>query len=391
MQKHSATTEHHGRYEVLDGMRGIAAITVMLYHYSKHLDHPIFGGAGTAVDLFFILSGFVISYSYGARLQSGMGYFEYVMKRVIRIYPMFIMGVIIGVPVLYLLARAGVATAPMRSIAGSLFYNSVFMPDFNNFQVRNMGANDGTLGEVFPTDPPAWSLFFEMVASFAFPFLYNLKQKSLIGIIIVSFSGYVIFSLVNALLNYQNWFNLDGGWGVTNFLNGFPRVFFGFSFGILLHSFADDKRLVKLRNVGRRFITHPYIVYLLLIVIFAIPKMVKGMYPAFVIAVAAPLLVYIGSMLPCRGYINVKLARFLGWISFPLYCLHFPIGLGVFFFAAKDGYSKDLAAIVSVGLTFLVSIVATKLYEEPVRKYFSKKLSGAVRQPVQIVSLDPIV
>jgi peptidoglycan/LPS O-acetylase OafA/YrhL len=390
MSKRSATTAHHGRYEVLDGMRGIAAITVMLYHYSKHLDHPIFGGAGTAVDLFFILSGFVISYSYGARLQNGMSYFEYAMKRLIRIYPMFIIGVILGVPVLYVLARAGLATTPVRSIAGGLFYNSAFMPDFNSFQVYNMGASDGTLGEIFPTNPPAWSLFFEMIASFAFPFLYNLKQKNLIRIIVVSFLVYVILSLVNALLNYQYWFNLDGGWGLRNFLNGFPRVFFGFSFGILLHSLADDKRLAKLRNLGGRFITHPYIVYLLLIVIFAIPKMVKGMYPAFVIAVAAPFLVYIGSTLPCKGNVNTKIARFLGWISFPIYCLHFPIGLAVFFFAEKSGYSKNFAALVSIGLTFLVSIVVTKLYEEPVRRYFSKRLSGVLRPPVQIASLDPI-
>jgi peptidoglycan/LPS O-acetylase OafA/YrhL len=220
--------------------------------------------------------------------------------------------------------------------------------------------------------------------------LFKLKQKNLIIVIVVSFSAYLMLSLVNALLNYQYWFDLDGGWGLKNFLNGFPRVFFGFSFGILLHSLAGDKRLDKLRTFGGRFITHPYMVYLLLIVIFAIPKMVKGMYPAFVIAVAAPFLVYIGSTISCKGNISRKTARFLGWISFPIYCLHFPIGRAVFFFAEKNGYSENLAALVSIGLTFLVSIVATRLYEEPVRRYFSKKLSGALRPPVRIAGLDPI-
>ena len=69
----------HSRYDALDGLRGIAAIAVMLLHISQG---AIFKNAYVAVDLFFMLSGFVIAHSYRARLIGGMTASEYIKRRV---------------------------------------------------------------------------------------------------------------------------------------------------------------------------------------------------------------------------------------------------------------------------------------------------------------------
>src|ERR1700683_2829054 len=155
MSLQSDGTTGETRYYVLDGMRGIAAIAVMIYHFSLDTGSVFLINADLAVDFFFILSGFVIAHSYGGRLRNGMNPLEYIGKRLIRLYPMFVLGILIGAPVLFLLERAGAANAPARFIVGSVLYNLLFLPDISNFQN----------GELFPANPPAWSLFFEMIAS----------------------------------------------------------------------------------------------------------------------------------------------------------------------------------------------------------------------------------
>jgi len=379
-------TPNHSRLEVLDGMRGVAAISVMVFHYHQ----PLLKNGFIAVDLFFMLSGFVLAHSYGARLQSNMGFFEYILKRIIRLYPMFLLGIVVGAPVLCLFAKSGLAANSMRSIAGSIFYNFMFMPDINSFDVREVGAAGVTTGYIFPINPPSWSLFFEMVASFAFPFLFKLNQKNLIRVTLFSFAAFLLYGFVYSFLNYHYAFDLNEGWRASTFTEGFPRVFFGFPFGILLYSLIDDARLDKLRAVAGRLISHPYPLYLLIIFVFAVPCWAKGLYSAFILAVVAPCLIYLGATISCKGSINVKVARFLGWISYPVYCLHYPIGRAVFLLSDKAHYSKGFAFLTSIILTFILSIIFTKLYEEPVRAYLSKRLSGFFRSRIPTVEVDEV-
>jgi peptidoglycan/LPS O-acetylase OafA/YrhL len=356
------------RFDVLDGMRGIAAISVMMHHYNYALlDH-----AGLAVDLFFMLSGFVIAHSYGKRLLQGMSFSQYLGARLIRLYPMFFMGLLIGTPVLYLLQKVGLATSPARFIAGSLFYNLLLVPDLNSFGIYNFGGSSPSVGEIFPVNPPAWSLFFEMIASIAFVFLFKARSSTLIRIVVFCYAALVLDGLVHAFLDYHYAFALDAGWGSDNLVGGFPRVFFGFSVGLLLYSFAGDTKFSKLRAFVERRIKHPYL-YILLISVFAFPKELFGIYPALVLAIAAPGLVFLGSMVSCSGVVSGNIAKFLGWMSYPIYCLHFPIGRAVFLQADEGHYSKSFAVFASIAVTLVVSAILTKFCEEPIRAYLSRK------------------
>ena len=87
------------RYEILDGLRGVAAVLVVLFHlletYSNGQSTQIINHGYLAVDFFFVLSGFVIGYAYDDRWDkmSTWGFFK---RRLVRLQPMVIMGTVVG-------------------------------------------------------------------------------------------------------------------------------------------------------------------------------------------------------------------------------------------------------------------------------------------------------
>ncbi|TIW52974.1 MAG: acyltransferase, partial [Mesorhizobium sp.] len=81
-------------YLNLDALRGVAAISVMLYHFSPFIaDGKVLPSSYLAVDLFFLLSGFVIAHAYDRKIESGMGFGTF---RLIRLYPLYLAGTLLG-------------------------------------------------------------------------------------------------------------------------------------------------------------------------------------------------------------------------------------------------------------------------------------------------------
>ena len=81
-----------GRYRAIDGFRFMAAIGVVLLHYVRYSEHlwwkDIFEKCYVFVDLFFIISGFVIAAAYGESLRNGRQYLGFLQNRLARIYPL---------------------------------------------------------------------------------------------------------------------------------------------------------------------------------------------------------------------------------------------------------------------------------------------------------------
>ena len=87
-------------YEILDGLRGVAALTVVLFHTCEayaggSVFHQVINHGYMAVDFFFLLSGFVVAYAYDDR-WGVMTQWEFYKRRLIRLQPMVIMGSVIG-------------------------------------------------------------------------------------------------------------------------------------------------------------------------------------------------------------------------------------------------------------------------------------------------------
>ena len=93
-------------FATLDGLRGIAAIVVVIFHDLSPFDlDSLIPHAPLAVDFFFCLSGFVVAYAYEKRLLGTMSFADFVAVRIIRLYPLILAGLLLGAVVFVL--RAG--------------------------------------------------------------------------------------------------------------------------------------------------------------------------------------------------------------------------------------------------------------------------------------------
>ena len=372
----SATSE---RYDALDGLRGVAAIAVMISHLSQE---TLFKNAYEAVDLFFMLSGFVIAHSYGERLLNGMTNFDYIKRRVIRLYPMLLISLLIGLPIFIEAGAVGLSTYPARDVISATLDNLFLAPYISEFGAASMtgiraaSTADFTIGAIFPSNPPAWSLFYEMLASLVFVVIVRLSTKSVLKIII---SCAVLLVAAGALTNFDSHghglIDFEQGWSGTRLDGGFFRIGFGFLVGVFLY--RRKTGLAKAATaIIPRALSNIYWLYALVLLLFLFPMSLRGLYPMLIIFCVAPWLVTFGSTLRCTSKIEISVARFLGWLSYPVYLLHYPIGQAVFMLMGKPNENPAVPMLVTCALTIVSAIVLTKFVEEPMRAFLSRRFIG---------------
>jgi len=133
------------RFHVLDGMRGVAAILVMLVHYYSDFYLRCLKNTFLAVDFFFVLSGFVIFHAYGEKLLNGLAASEYLARRVGRLYPMLALGLLIGLPAFYVHTVSSPGDYTRHDIVSTLASNFAMLPYIRGKM------------HLFPSDLPLWS------------------------------------------------------------------------------------------------------------------------------------------------------------------------------------------------------------------------------------------
>jgi peptidoglycan/LPS O-acetylase OafA/YrhL len=152
-------TDKARRFVVLDFYRFFAALGVFIFHLKlidKEISSAWNGSFGLFVDMFFILSGFVISYSYPAKSTGTQSYFRFMIRRVARIYPLHVLTLLLFVG----LTLLGVADSTLTS-TGNL---SDFF--YNLFLVQAWGVTDH-----LSFNSPAWSISAELFCYILFPVL----------------------------------------------------------------------------------------------------------------------------------------------------------------------------------------------------------------------------
>ena len=349
------------RVAALDGLRGVAAFAVLLLHASEifrlnWVPHQAF----TAVDFFFLLSGYVIAQTYDARLTR-TGPVEFVMRRVIRLYPLVFVGVALGVVVL----AAGVLQKGEHSLAqvaldGALACLLLPSLDLDSLQLR-----------VFDLDPPLWSLTFEFVANllYAFGFAFLLQRSRLVLLVAASAAALCLCAL---MLN-------RGSFGLDYFHLASFRVLTSFFLGVL---FARSAILKHLKGS-----ISPLVLMFVVAVISAILFNTQGddgLIYIVTIYVAFPILFVVTLMTrPLQGAAR-NLSMLAGEISYPLYIVHHPICRAVshllFVFRASEGVRFGVMAVLTVVIVAL-SFGFSRLYDQPVRAWLQSRLAfGSARR-----------
>ena len=374
-----ADTKPH--YELLDGLRGVAAILVLFYHIFEGFSFAeVTNGAGDgiirtlnhghiAVDFFFILSGFVISYAYDDRWNK-MNTWQFFKRRLIRLHPMLIMGAIIGC-----LAFASVGferwdgtTAPTGWVMTALLLTMFMIP-----AVRGLPDEVRGNGEMFPLNGPGWSLFFEYIGNIS----YALFMRRMSTRILTTFT--ILLGIAHAWFfigNVSGYDMIGVGWTIdeVNFWGGLVRMLFPFSMGMLL------ARTFKPRKIKGVF----WICSIALVVLFSIPYIassgsisLNSLYEFICIAFIFPMLVWLGACGTASGTTG-KMNRVLGELSYPLYIVHYPIMYIFYAWLIKNNiYTLDnclgVAALVIVS-SIALAFLCLKLYDEPVRRWLTRKL-----------------
>lgn len=373
----AAFTDSKPHYELLDGLRGVAALLVLWYHVHEGFafagGFPTVGGINhgyLAVDFFFMLSGFVIGYAYDDRWKSTLTTGNFFKRRLIRLHPMVVMGALLGA--VSFLLQGSVQWDGTHISAGmvalSLLCALFFIP-----AVPGCGYEVRGNGEAFPLNGPAWSLFFEYIGNLLYAlFIRRLSTKALTGLVVLLGAGLAAF----ACLDLSGYGNLGVGWTMQDagFFSGLLRMLFPFSMGILL-----SRRFRPMKIKGAFWICS-----LLLLCLFLVPYIpgekpfsLNGAYETFCILVMFPLLVWAGASGKTTDALSSRVCKFLGDISFPLYITHYPTMYLFYAWLIKSQlYTLADTWMVAIGVcvwNVLIAYACLKLYDEPVRKWLAQR------------------
>ena len=340
-------------FEILDGLRGVAAISVVIFHFMEWIftdpSQNFIGHGFLAVDFFFCLSGFVIGYAYDDRIGK-MGVLEFVKSRLIRLHPLIILGSILG---LLAFLFDPFATSPDYSLGKLLM---VFVSSLLLIPVPAMEERAFNL---FGLNAPAWSLFWEYVANIVYVFVLVRLNRGVLLILGLAAAG--VLCLVS-----QRAGNLLGGWNGTTFWDGGARIFYSFLAGLAIYRFNWIIRN-KLGFIG---------LGVLLMLAFLMPAGRWNSYtePA-VVLLYFPLLVALGAGAVLSPGLK-KLCVFSGNISYPLYMTHYAF-LWVFgnYLTTRKPDSGQLAVIVPVAVILLIGFAYLVMvyYDIPLRRYLNNK------------------
>lgn len=375
MQKFSsaAYADSKPHYELLDGLRGIAALMVLWYHvFEGFATSPVdqsFNHGYLAVDFFFILSGFVVGYAYDDRWKTTMTTTNFFKRRLIRLQPMVILGAMLGAITFCI---QGSEQWDGTKVSFSMVMLALLLNLFLIPAIPGTGSEVRGNGEMYPLNGPTWSLFFEYIANIMYAlFIHKMSTKALR--VLVGLAGIGLASF--AIGNLSGYGHLGVGWSLVdyNLIGGFLRVLFSFSIGLLM---SRNFKPVKIRGAF-------WICSVLMFVLFAVPHIggmespwMNGIYDSLCTIVFFPILVYLGASGTTTDKVSSKICKFMGDISYPVYIVHYPFMYLFYSWLWKNELTFAETWPVAVGLivgNILLAYAALKLYDEPVRRWLSRK------------------
>jgi peptidoglycan/LPS O-acetylase OafA/YrhL len=346
------------------GLRGVAAFFVVFYHLQ--FTHPhlpfedatsIFKQSYLMVDLFFILSGFIISYVYSDQMAQGLSYISFMKKRLIRLFPLHLC-------CLFVLVFGLVTQNAALDLLGK-----DSRPIFTQESTTALISQLFLLNAWFPKDGtwniPSWSISAEIFAYALYPtLLFMLSHRRIIGAL-----GLLLLSLIfyGSVGYFDGSLDITSGWAPM-------RCLAGFALGMLVHSYRNG--LLELTSGGLGALQ--FISFLGSIMTLSLPMNDVFAIPFFV------LLVY--SLWTDKGWLSELLAQrvfqYLGHISYSVYLTHvviltllYPTWTAIASRLTLDPLSLRGLWIFVVLVVVLVSSHFTYHWvEEPSRRWLTRRL-----------------
>ena len=382
----SAFADSKPHYAILDGLRGVAALTVIWYHvFEGFATSPLdqkFNHGYLAVDFFFILSGFVVGYAYDDRwkrkggpasverdARGGMRMRDFLKRRIVRLHPMVVLGSVLGA--VTFLIQGSVqwdgTHIPFGMVMLAMLLGMFLIPAYPGAPYEVRGNN-----EMYPLNGPSWSLFFEYIGNILYALvLRRLPTRWLAVVTVVSGVGLAGYA-VGGLSGYGH---LGVGWSMTdwNLPGGFLRLMFSFSVGLLM---SRNFRPWKVRGAF-------WICSAAVIVLLSLPRIggegnmwLNGLYEAVCVTCIFPVLVYMGASGRISEGLPMRVCRFLGDISYPVYIIHYPF-MYLFYAWTFTGVPFSTAwpwAVAVFAGSIVLAYILLKVYDDPLRRWLGSRI-----------------
>lgn len=348
------------RFTYLDGIRGVAALLVLARHWNPLLGFD-FQHSYLAVDVFFLLSGFVIAHAYDSKLQSGMlSATDFMAIRFARLYPVYALALAIALmlAIIRLIAKAETPEMFFEWLTAGMLA-AAFIP----FSITGTTV-------LFPLNICFWSLTMELGANAAYAYTRkNLTGHVLLAIAAVSASAVVGITLSTGTADHGAFFN------PASVMGGIARCIFGITAGLLMyrhrHFLAPIARVIP-----------PWLSFIIVAVVLMAPSPdgYAALHDLISIFVLIPVAV-IGAAAsePKSALLNRAMVA-LGISSYPIYLLHVPVGTVLLKVTpAIRGWELPVG-LIAVAALFMISLQLDKRFDMPVRSWLRTRVIGWTRR-----------
>jgi peptidoglycan/LPS O-acetylase OafA/YrhL len=373
LQTHSSSA----RLPQLDGLRGIAIILVLIWHYGvcciksspnlfSHQFIDIFNLTWSGVDLFFVLSGFLL----GGILMDHKGaanYFQvFYFRRICRIFPLYFFWLILFIGIWSFLKNL-VSQEALHVLLG---YPLPFW-SYLTFTQNILMAADGDFGSRFLGI--TWSLAVEEQFYLLLPLIIYLTPKKKITFILLLFI--VLAPLSRSLLYY---FQIYPGKGFASYVMTPCRLDSLFLGVLCAHIIRQDKLTTLLRNN----LKYLYFFLVLMMIVFYVMTVNNQLmlsqemtlYGYTLIAVFYAVLLLI-SVLKDKGVLYTiltnPLLRKMGRIAYGVYIYHIGVLATTYFIFSKGAFEHYslLLNTVSLFFTLIIAQLSWILFEKRINNF----------------------
>ncbi|WP_027126138.1 acyltransferase family protein [Gelidibacter mesophilus] len=345
-------------FDILDGLRGLAAIVVVIFHFMEIIiadfSENFISHGYLAVDFFFCLSGFVVAYAYDNRI-AGMGLKTFIKLRLIRLQPLVVIGSVLGLLTFLLDPYTDLYAIYGFKETALIFITSTFLIPYPVVSERYFN--------LFNLNAPSWSLFWEYVANLIYAtVLFKVTKKVLPVLVILAAAGLFYVS--------YNSGGLLGGWSGDTFFDGMARISFSFLMGMLI--FRSNWILKnKLGLIGMS---------VLLLLTFFTPHndQWNWLVDPILVTFYFPLIVSLGAGAHLASK-HHKINKISGDISYPLYMTHYPF-MWIFasYVVAEAPSVTELSWVIPISIVLLIglSYLVAVFLDLPIRSYLTAKLKA---------------
>jgi peptidoglycan/LPS O-acetylase OafA/YrhL len=326
---------------VLDGLRGVAALSVLIIHLGISSGMPgLTPLAFLSVDLFFMLSGFVIGSAYEPKLRSGMTLRRFVAIRAARFLPGLAIGVVLAAATHLWLGR------PPADLILQVPLHLLLIPDV-------------TSPVLFPLNGVLWTLFFEIVLNVAHAAF--VRKLTTLRLMILTGACGALWAWTAGQTG--NW---GGGWNWASVMSGTCRVGWAYGIGLLLYRLTKSGRIRVPVLPGFAPISAAVIVLLAPALFAGTARIIISLF------VLLPVILVLAAhaRLSSGGR---RAAAWFGGLSYPLYTMHPPLLLIAAALLGTAPASRPLWALAAVAIV-LIAAAAFHFCETPARMWLKGRV-----------------